>query len=205
MTISRREEVGCPVISPHFVIFNEIYSLPYLSSNIPESPAPVVFVSQLIRYALVCSKYEDFMCRGSILVSKLLKQGYSSRKHQTTFRKWYGRHKTLLANLTLLCHICWRVCSPTVTYDWFPVILPKIIHRTKISHFLIISKEIILHWSSTHIVYISAALQYTLYKHASVLSTWVPWNIDMDDVKRIMTITYSSKENHSCHQRPCLL
>ena len=21
-----------------------------------------------------------------------------------------------------LCHICWRVCSPTVTYDWFPVI-----------------------------------------------------------------------------------
>ena len=24
--------------------------------------------------------------------------------------------------LTLLCHICWRVCLPTVTYDWFPVI-----------------------------------------------------------------------------------
>ena len=25
--------------------------------------------------------------------------------------------------LTPLCHICWRVCSPTVTYAWFPVIL----------------------------------------------------------------------------------
>ena len=26
--------------------------------------------------------------------------------------------KTLFINLTLLCHICWKVCSPTVTYDW---------------------------------------------------------------------------------------
>ena len=31
--------------------------------------------------------------------------------------------RTLLTNLTLLCYICWRVCSPTVTYDWFPVIV----------------------------------------------------------------------------------
>ena len=55
-------------------------NFPYLSSNIPESPAYGVFVSQLICYARVCSKYEDFLFRGSILVSKLLKQGYSSQK-----------------------------------------------------------------------------------------------------------------------------
>ena len=55
-----------------------------------------VFVSQLISYARVCSKYEDFLLRGSILVSKLLKQGYSSRKLQTTFRKFYGRHTDLV-------------------------------------------------------------------------------------------------------------
>ena len=65
---------------------------PYLSSNITESPAYGVFASQLIRYARVCSKYEDFLFRWSILVSKLLKQGYSSRKLQTTFWKFYGRH-----------------------------------------------------------------------------------------------------------------
>ena len=65
---------------------------PYLSSNIPESAAYGVFVSQLIRYARVCSKYEDFLFRGSIRVSKLLKQGYSARKFQTTFRKLCGRH-----------------------------------------------------------------------------------------------------------------
>ena len=51
-----------------------IVNFPYLSSNIPESPAYSVFVSQLVRYARVCSKYEDFLFRGSILVSKLLKR-----------------------------------------------------------------------------------------------------------------------------------
>ena len=102
-----------------------IVNFPYLRSNIPESPAYGVFLSKLIRYAQVCSKYEDVLFRGSIVVSKLLKQGYSSRKLQTTFRKFYGRHITLFTNLTYLCHICWIVCSLTVTYDWFPVIWGK--------------------------------------------------------------------------------
>ena len=44
-----------------------------LNSNIPESPAYGVFDSQLIRDARVCSKYEDLLFRGSILVSKLWK------------------------------------------------------------------------------------------------------------------------------------
>ena len=40
----------------------------FLGSNIPESPAYGVFDSHLIRYARVCSKYDDFMFRESILV-----------------------------------------------------------------------------------------------------------------------------------------
>ena len=36
------------------------------------------------------------MFSGSILVSKLLKQGYSSQKNQTTFRKFNGRHTDLI-------------------------------------------------------------------------------------------------------------
>ena len=66
-----------------------IVNFPYLSSNTPESTAYGVF----IRYARFGSKYKDFLFRGSILVSKLLKQGYSSR---TTFRKLYGRHTDLV-------------------------------------------------------------------------------------------------------------
>ena len=42
------------------------------------------------------------------------------------FRLFYGNYMvvihTVFTNLTLLRRICWRVCSPTVTYDWFPVL-----------------------------------------------------------------------------------
>ena len=31
--------------------------------------------------------------------------------------------QTVVTNLTRLCRKCWRVCLPTVTYDWFPVVL----------------------------------------------------------------------------------
>ena len=55
-----------------------------------------VFVSQLIRYARVCSTYEDIQFRGSILVSKLLRPVYSSRKIHTTFRKFYGHHTNIV-------------------------------------------------------------------------------------------------------------
>ena len=38
-----------------------ITNFPFLSSNIPFSPAYGVFISQLIRYAGVCSSYECFI------------------------------------------------------------------------------------------------------------------------------------------------
>ena len=42
----------------------------------------------------------------SILVSKLLKQGYSSRKLQTTFRKFYGRHTDLVSDSPMFGICC---------------------------------------------------------------------------------------------------
>ena len=45
-----------------------------------------------MRDAQVCSKYEEYLFRESILVIKLLRHGYSSQKLQTTFRKFYDRH-----------------------------------------------------------------------------------------------------------------
>ena len=76
-----------------------IVNFPYLNSKIPESPEYYVFVSQLTRYARVCSKYVDFLFRGSILVSKLLRQGYSSWKLKTTFRKFYCHHTDIVHKL----------------------------------------------------------------------------------------------------------
>ena len=55
-----------------------ITNYPFLSSNIPSSPAYGVFISQLIRYARACSSYECFILRR--LSSKLLKQGYLAER-----------------------------------------------------------------------------------------------------------------------------
>ena len=44
-----------------------ITNFPFLSSNIPSSPACGVFISQLIRYARACSSYECFILRAARL------------------------------------------------------------------------------------------------------------------------------------------
>ena len=52
-----------------------ITNFPFLSSNIPTSPAYGVFISQLIRYVRACSSYECFIQRATRLSNKLLDQG----------------------------------------------------------------------------------------------------------------------------------
>ena len=52
-----------------------ITNFPFLSSNIPSSPAYGVFISQLIRYARACSSYECFILRAMRLSNKLLGAG----------------------------------------------------------------------------------------------------------------------------------
>jgi hypothetical protein len=53
-----------------------IVNFPYLCSNIPASSAYGVYISQLIRYAWACSKYDQFLVRGSLLTNKLMPQGF---------------------------------------------------------------------------------------------------------------------------------
>ena len=52
-----------------------ITNFPFLSSNIPSSPAYGVFISQLIRYARACSSYECFILRAVRLSNKLPRTG----------------------------------------------------------------------------------------------------------------------------------
>ena len=73
-----------------------ITKFPFLSSNIPSSPAYGVFISQLIRYARACSSYECFILRARRLSSKLLKQGYLVERLKSSFRKFYGRYGDLI-------------------------------------------------------------------------------------------------------------
>ena len=74
----------------------DIVNFPFLSSNIPQSPAYGVFVSQLIRYARASSLYEDFIMRNQLLTSKLLKQGFTRNRLIATFKKFYGRQSVLV-------------------------------------------------------------------------------------------------------------
>ena len=69
-----------------------ITNFPFLSSNIPSSPAYGVFISQLIRYARACSSYECFILRAMRLSNKLLGQGYVKERLKSSLRKFYGRY-----------------------------------------------------------------------------------------------------------------
>ena len=73
-----------------------IVNLPFLSSYIPPGPAYGVYVSQLIRYARVCSKYQDFIDRGKLLTTRLLMQGYRKPKLVSTLKMFYGRQHDLV-------------------------------------------------------------------------------------------------------------
>ena len=74
----------------------DITNFPFLSSNIPSSPAYGVFISQLIRYARACSSYECFILRAARLSSQLLGQGYIMERLKSSLRKFYGRYGDLI-------------------------------------------------------------------------------------------------------------
>ena len=43
-----------------------IVNFPFLCSNIPSAPAYGVYVSQLVRYAIACCKFQDYVDRGKL-------------------------------------------------------------------------------------------------------------------------------------------
>jgi len=51
-----------------FIFF--IVNYPFLDSNIPSSPAYVVFMSQLIRYSRTCNSYRDQHLQSFLVVSQ---------------------------------------------------------------------------------------------------------------------------------------
>ena len=85
------------IFTLYLIIFNfHITNFPFLSSNIPSSPAYGVFISQLIRYARASSSYECFILRAVRLSNKLLGQGYVKERLKSSLRKFYGRYGDLI-------------------------------------------------------------------------------------------------------------
>ena len=67
-------------------------NFPYLDSNIPRNPAYGVYISQLVRYARICSRKDDFIYRHRRLSLKLQQQGYKYQQHMKSFHKFYRSH-----------------------------------------------------------------------------------------------------------------
>ena len=67
----------------------ELVNFPFLDGDNPGSPSYGVYISQLIRFARVCSNVDDFNNRNLFLTAKLLKQGYKYHKTRKAFSKFY--------------------------------------------------------------------------------------------------------------------
>ena len=59
-------------------------------SNIPASAVYGDYISQLIRYSRVCTKYSDFLDRAQLLTQKLLKQGYVAPRLMSSLQIFYS-------------------------------------------------------------------------------------------------------------------
>ena len=62
-----------------------IVNFPFLDGNVPRRPSYGVYISQLIRFARVCSHVDDFNTHNKCLTAKLLKQGYRYHKLRMVF------------------------------------------------------------------------------------------------------------------------
>ena len=63
----------------------DIVNFPFLDGDVPRRPSYGVYISQLIRFARVCSHVDDFNTRDKCLTAKLLKQGYRYHKLRKAF------------------------------------------------------------------------------------------------------------------------
>ena len=83
-------------------VFNfETVDFPFLDGDVPRSPSYGVYISQLIRFARVCSNVDDFNNRNLFLTAKLLKQGYRYHKIQKAYPKFYHRNSELIVKCNI--------------------------------------------------------------------------------------------------------
>jgi hypothetical protein len=66
----------------------------FISSNIPESPAYIIYISP--RYSRSFDQYSDFLKRAQQFSQNLLKQGYVGLRFKSSLQNFYGRHHELV-------------------------------------------------------------------------------------------------------------
>ena len=76
-------------------------NFPFLYGDVPRRASYGIYISQLIRFARVCSHIDDFNTRNKCLTAKLLKQGYRYHKLRKAFSKSYLRHYELISKFNV--------------------------------------------------------------------------------------------------------
>ena len=90
---------------------DDFTNFPFLSSNIPSSPAYGV------RYARAFSSYECFIIRAARLSSKLLGQGYVMERLKSSLRKFYGRYGDLIKHYEVPSPKCYMTFWDMIIYN----------------------------------------------------------------------------------------
>ena len=100
-----------------------------MDGDVPRRPSYGVYISQLIRFARVCSHVEDFNARNKCLTTKLLK-----RKLRKAFSMFYRRHYELISkfNVGLKCFLNLGLLEPEF-YGDLVYKFKKIMGRTDFS------------------------------------------------------------------------
>ena len=79
----------------------EIVNFPFLDADVRRSSSCGVYISQLIRFARVCSNVDDFNNRNLFSNANLLKQGYRYHKIRKAFSKFSHRHPELIVKYNI--------------------------------------------------------------------------------------------------------
>ena len=79
----------------------EIVNFPFLDGDVPRSPSYGLYISQLIRFARVCSNVDDFNNRNLFLTAKLLKQDYRHNKIRKAFSTFYHKHSEFIVKYNI--------------------------------------------------------------------------------------------------------
>ena len=86
-----------------------IVNFPHMDSNIPANPAYGVYISQLVRYASICTSKVDFINRLRGLSLRFRQQGFETNLLQKSFNKSFRRHSLIIEKYGAA--LCW-------IWDW---------------------------------------------------------------------------------------
>ena len=74
-----------------------IVNFSWLNGDVPRLTSHGVYISQLVRFALCCTRVSDFHSKNLQITFKLLTQGYRYHKLRKTFGKFFRSYSDLLS------------------------------------------------------------------------------------------------------------